>query len=91
LPTISTAEFNSRSNKARALGILSLPPQYSNGLEAVRIMFKFKKIKAFKIKGNELWIRYKDENWQYLTKNKVDLEDFWQKQRQYYLEAKRKN
>jgi len=51
-------------------------------------MFKYNKIKYFKIKGKSLFIKYINEKETFLTNNKVDIADFFLKQGNYYTEAK---
>lgn len=56
-------------------------------------MFKNQEIKGFKIqKGNpdKLFIKYKFENWQFLTSGKVDLKQFQKTQKTYYRRAIKK-
>ena len=52
-------------------------------------MFKNKQIKYFRIRGNELFIRYKGlgERETFLTRGKVDLKKFSNTQRYYYDKA----
>ena len=55
-------------------------------------MFRYNKIKHFKIRqgllGQELWIKYCDEQEMFLTAGKVDLDDFKEKQKVYFEKAK---
>jgi len=46
-----------------------------------------KEVRHFRVKGKELWIKYRDEEEQYLTKGKVNLKNFFNTQRIYYDKA----
>ena len=54
-------------------------------------MFKNKQVKYLRVRGKELWIRYKGKGKEtFLTKGKVDISKFWNTQRDYYLRAQEK-
>ena len=52
-------------------------------------MFKNKQVKYFRIRGKELWIRYKGlgERETFLTREKVDISKFSNTQKDYYDKA----
>ena len=47
-----------------------------------------KKIKYLRVKDNSLWVKYVGEEEQFLTKGKVNLDDWFKTQGEYYKKAR---
>ena len=53
-------------------------------------MFQDKQVEHLRIRNNNLFIKYWDENEKFLTNSKVDLKSWFKTQGKYYQEARNK-